>query len=151
MLFRFDLTEEEALHSRWLSELCINVARPDFVEVLRHWDEFRLALLSRRVIVLRPAEALKDFLCLYYGDELQERFHLDFTGKTFAEIPGFTDIQASLEPYALVSRFKVPHIARVVPSLREHRGVDYTRIIHPVMEGDRVRLVVAIVSFHRTD
>ncbi len=148
MLFRFDLTEDEALHSRWLTELCKNVSRPDFVEVVRYWDEFRLTLLSRRVLVLKPAEKLEDFVCLYYGDELQERFGIDFTGMSIAAMLEKTPIRHSIEPYMLVAKFKVPHVSRVVRTLREHNGVDYTRIIHPVMSGENVRLVVAILSFH---
>lgn len=148
MLFRFDLTNDEAVHSRWLRELCRNVSRPDFVDVVRCWDEFRLTMLSRRVVVMKPAESLDDFRCLYYGDELQERFGLDFTGKTLADIEDLGGARHSIEPYLMVAKLKAPHVSRVLRTLREQDGVDYTRIIHPVMAGDEVRLVVGILLFH---
>jgi|GEM_PF-5679145 len=147
-MYRSDLTEDEVLHSRLLSSWCENVSRRDFVEVVRYWDEFRLTVLSRRLIVVRPGATLEDYVCLYYGDELQDRFGVDFTGKTFSEIQNICAVSNLVDAYRLVAKFKIPSISRVLPVLRGQQGENYTRIIHPILSGDEVRFVTAILSFH---
>lgn len=147
MLFRFDLTEDEAFHFRWLAELCENLSRQDFVDVVRHWPESILSVLTRRMVVLRPSEQLDDFECLFYGDELQERFGVDFTGRRFADVPEFEEIRHSLDAFRQVAEHKVPHVCRVSRTQRDPNGIDYTRIIYPILRGDRTRLVAGMMVF----
>jgi hypothetical protein len=147
MLLRFDLTDDEATHFKLLSDLCKNASRSDFVDIIQSWDTARLCLLSRRLVVLRPAEQLEDFECLYYGDELQERFGADFTGYRFAEVPELEEIRDSLDAFRQVALHKTPHFSRVSRTQRDPEGIDYTRILYPVLKGGSTRLVVGIMVF----
>jgi hypothetical protein len=147
MLLRFDLTEDETVHFKLLSELCKNASRNDFLDIIQSWDEAQLCLLSRRIVVLQPADRLDDFICLYYGDELQERFGTDFTGYRFAEVPELEEIRKSLDSFRQVAIHKMPHFSRISRTERDPEGIDYTRIIYPVLKGGSTRLVVGIMVF----
>lgn len=147
MLFRTDLTQEETSHAQLLHSLCEAAARDDLVLRLRHWDEAALTVLTRRVAVVRPADHLDDYTCLYYGDEIQERFHVDFTGKKFRDIDEFEDIRGSLDAFRLVVEHKVPHFCRVSRPHRTPEAVDYARIIFPVIRRGQAELVVSIFDF----
>lgn len=147
MYSRYDLSPEEVAHARLLDTLCKAAAQPDMVDILSCWDEEPLAVLTRRLALIRPAPRLEDFLCIYYGDEIRERFDIDFAGKTIGDIPELSQIRQSMEAYRLVAEFRAPHISRVLRDQRSQEGVQYTRILEPIVRHGETVMVAALFVF----
>lgn len=150
MLMRYDLSMAEHAHLACLQELCKAASGGDLVEILACWPVDLLDLLARRVVILRPAAVLEDFECLFYGEEIQARFQVDFRGLRFGEIAEFAQIRHSLEAFRLVALHGVPHVSRISCIEPPTRGVEYTRFICPVFKDDAVSLVIGMMAFHDT-
>ena len=147
MLSRYDLNENEQSHARVLGAFCSAAAQGDVLGALQCWPEKDVDLLSRRLALVRPAEQLEDFHCIFYGSEIQERFSVDFTGKTFGEIPELDEIRESLDAFRQVAMFKAPHMSRVMRDQRSEVGVKYTRILRPIIRRGTVTLVASLFVF----
>ncbi|CAN1550447.1 hypothetical protein MCEMSEM23_02154 [Rhabdaerophilaceae bacterium] len=147
MFFRSDLTPEEARWSFLLGKLSQHASQSDFLMAVTLWEPATLALVTQYSVVMKPAEKLEDFFCLHYGDAIQERFGVDFTGKTFADIPEFEQIRHSLDAFRLVAIHRTPHICRVSRSQRDPKGVDYTRILFPIVKDGVTTMVIGAMLF----